>query len=115
MHEHDLPISEKIKYLQDTLFTISGKWKLPVLMAMYSGASRFTDIQRNVAAITTKVLSKELKDLEEHHLIVREVDRTYPQTISYTVTPYAFTLKPMVNEMISWGKTHRLKIADKLA
>jgi len=113
MHQHDLSISDKIKYLQDTLFTISGKWKLPVLMAMYGGASRFTDIQRSVSAITTKVLSKELKDLEEHRLIAREVDTTYPQTISYTVTAYAFTLKPMVDEMISWGKNHRLKVADK--
>jgi DNA-binding HxlR family transcriptional regulator len=113
MDENEFSVPEKIKYLQDTLFTISGKWKLPVLMAMYGGATRFSDIQRSVSTITTKVLSKELKDLEAHHLIVRNVDITYPLSITYSLTPYAFTLTPMVDEMISWGRNHRRKIAEK--
>lgn len=113
MVEQEISIPEKIKYVQDTLYTISGKWKLPILMAMYGGATRFTDIQRSVSGITTKVLSKELKDLEEHRLILRDVDVTYPISIAYSLLPYAFTLKPMVNEMISWGRKHRRKIAEK--
>jgi DNA-binding HxlR family transcriptional regulator len=113
MIEVELSVAEKIKFVQDTLYTISGKWKLPILMAMYGGATRFTDIQRSVSAITTKVLSAELKDLEEHLLILRDVDETYPVSISYSLTPYAFTLTPMVDEMISWGRNHRIKIAEK--
>lgn len=107
MHDHDLPITQKIKFIQDTLYTISGKWKLPILMAMYSGAERFRDIQRSVGSITTRVLSKELKDLEAHQLIIRKVDDTYPVSITYSVTNYAFTLKPLVDEMIFWGQKHR--------
>ena len=110
MDENELSVPDKIKYLQDTLYTISGKWKLPILMAMYAGASRFTDIQRSVTEISTRVLSNELKELEAHQLILREVDETYPISITYSLTPYAFTLTPMVDEMINWGRNHRIKV-----
>jgi DNA-binding HxlR family transcriptional regulator len=113
MGKNELTVPEKVKYLQDTLFTISGKWKLPILMAMYRGATRFRDIQRSVSTISTKVLSKELKEPETHKLIVRDVDITYPLSITYLLTPYAFTLTPMVDEMISWGRNHRIKVAEK--
>ena len=110
--DHDnLAIEEKIKYIQDTLYTISGKWKLPILMAMYSGANRFRDLQRCVNHITTRVLSKELKELEAHQLIRRCVQDSYPISVTYTVTEYAFSLKPLVDEMIEWGKNHRKTVA----
>ncbi len=115
MANKELSIPEKIKYLQDTLFTISGKWKLPVLMAMYAGATRFSDIQRSISTITTKVLSKELKDLEAHSLIIRNADVTYPLSITYSLTAYAFTLTALVDEMINWGRNHRRKVAGKSA
>ena len=104
------PMTDKIKYVQDTLYVISGKWKLPILMAMYDGCNRFRDLQRSVPNITTRVLSKELKDLEMNKLIVRTVVDDYPVSITYSVTPYSFTLKPMVDEMIRWGRQHRKKI-----
>jgi len=103
-------MTDKIKYVQDTLYVISGKWKLPILMAMYDGCNRFRDLQRSVPNITTRVLSKELKDLEMNKLIVRTVVDDYPVSITYSVTPYSFTLKPMVDEMIRWGRQHRKKI-----
>lgn len=104
------PMTDKIKYVQDTLYVISGKWKLPILMTMFDGTDRFRDLQRNVTGITTRVLSKELKDLEANKLIVRTVHDTYPVTITYTIAPYSYTLKPVVEEMIAWGKQHRKKI-----
>lgn len=113
MQEGNLSVSDKIKYVQDTLYVISGKWKLPILMAMYDGKNRFRDIQRSIPAITTRVLSKELKDLEINKLIVRNVFSTYPVSIEYSLTPYSFSLKPLVDEMIGWGKNHREKITGE--
>ena len=69
MKKQELTIEQKIKYVQDTLFVISGKWKLPILIAINQGSTRFRDIQRSVTPITTKVLSKELKDLEQNKLV----------------------------------------------
>ena len=116
MAAKELRIEEKIKYLQDTLFVISGKWKLPILMAINSGNSRFRGIQRAVPNITTRILSKELKDLEENRLLKRTVYDSLPVSVVYTVTPYCRSMKPMVDEMIKWGENHRseLKKAKKI-
>jgi DNA-binding HxlR family transcriptional regulator len=99
-------IADRIKYVQDTLNVISGKWKVPILMSMYAGKSRFRDIQRNIPQITTRVLSKELKDLEASKLIIRIVHDSRPVSIEYKLTSYSYTLTPVVDEMIKWGKQH---------
>jgi DNA-binding HxlR family transcriptional regulator len=99
-------ISDKIGFVQGTLQAISGKWKLPILLSMYAGKNRFRDIQRNIPNITTRVLSKELKDLEASKLIIRIVHGSYPVSIEYKLTTYSFTLTPVVDEMIKWGKQH---------
>lgn len=99
-------LADKIGYVQETLAVISGKWKVPILMSMYAGKSRFRDLQRCVPNITTRVLSKELKDLEANKLIIRIVNDTYPVTIDYKLTTFSFTLTPVVDEMIKWGKQH---------
>jgi len=98
--------ADKIAYVQDTLNVINGKWKLPILISMYEGKSRFRDLQHSIPAITTRVLSKELKDLESNKLIVRIVNDTRPVTIDYKLTTYSYTLTPVVDEMIKWGKQH---------
>lgn len=113
MNIHELSIEQKIGYVQDTVFVVGGKWKLSILIAMNNGNKRFRDIQRSVAPITTKVLSKELKDLEENKLVIRTVYDTSPVTVEYTVSPYCKNLAPLVDEMIKWGLNHRKKIMGK--
>jgi DNA-binding HxlR family transcriptional regulator len=107
-----LATDEKIKYVQDTLFVVSGKWKLPILIAISQGSERFRDIQRSVPPITTRVLSKELKDLEQNKLVRRTVYDTSPVVVEYTVSPYCKSLKPLVDEMIKWGVNHRKKVTE---
>ncbi|WOK08347.1 helix-turn-helix domain-containing protein [Imperialibacter roseus] len=112
MDIEDLATDEKIKYVQDTLFVVSGKWKLPILIAISQGSERFRDIQRSVPPITTRVLSKELKDLEQNKLVRRTVYDTSPVVVEYTVSPYCKSLKPLVDEMIKWGVNHRKKVTE---
>ncbi len=103
---------QAMKYLQDTLFVVGGKWKLPILRAIHSGNYRFRDIQRSVTSITTRVLSKELKHLEENRLVIRTVDHS-PLAVEYKVSEYTLSLLPVIKEMILWGKNHRKKISEK--
>ena len=110
MKKRELSTEQKIKYVQDTLYVISGKWKLPILIAMNNGNNRFRDLQRGLSAISTRVLSKELKELEANKLVIRKVYDTSPVTVEYTVAPYCKSMKPLVNEMIKWGENHRKKI-----
>ncbi|QNF31401.1 helix-turn-helix transcriptional regulator (plasmid) [Adhaeribacter swui] len=106
--------AQKIRYVQDTLFVIGGKWKLPILVAILQGNHRFREIHRSVLPITTRVLSKELKNLEENKLVARTVQSTTPPTVEYTLTEYCKTLTRMINEMIAWGKNHRETISGTL-
>ncbi|WPO84168.1 helix-turn-helix domain-containing protein [Chryseobacterium sp. JJR-5R] len=103
---------QQIKHLQDSLYVISGKWKLPILVAVHQGKSRFREIQRSVNGITSKVLSKELKELELNKLIIRRVYDASPPSVEYTTSNYCDTLQNMITSMIDWGKSHREKIKE---
>ncbi|NSL86750.1 winged helix-turn-helix transcriptional regulator [Chitinophaga solisilvae] len=99
--------------VRDALDVINGKWKLPIIIAISNGHQRFRDIERSIPKITSKVLSKELKDLETHKLIRRQVYDSQPVTVEYTLTPYAATLNPVIDALFTWGKQHRKTILGK--
>ncbi|WP_246484952.1 winged helix-turn-helix transcriptional regulator [Chitinophaga qingshengii] len=96
--------------VRDALDVINGKWKLPIIIAISRGHKRFRDIERNIPKITSKVLSKELKDLEAHKLVKRSVFDSQPVTVEYTLTPYAATLNPVIDALFAWGTQHRKTI-----
>ena len=96
--------------LRDALDVINGKWKLLILVAIATGHQRFRDIERSVPGISSKVLAKELKDLEQHQLIRRTVQEGPPVLVTYEVLPYADSLDPVIFALRDWGKNHRKKI-----
>ena len=96
--------------IRDALDVVSGKWKLMILVSIMHGYSRFREIERSIPKITSKVLAKELKDLEEHQLIKRTVYDDYPVRVEYTATDYAYTLNKVMDELYNWGVNHRKKI-----
>ena len=59
--------------IRDALDVLNGKWKLQIVIAISAGQSKFKDIERQIPKITSRMLSKELKNLEEHQLIKRVV------------------------------------------
>lgn len=93
--------------LRQALAVLNGKWKLPILMALRTGSSRFGEIERSVPGISGKVLAKELKDLEDHRLIQRLVQPGPPVAVSYVVLPYAQTLDPIIFLLRDWGSQHQ--------
>jgi DNA-binding HxlR family transcriptional regulator len=99
--------------VKDALEVISGKWKLLILITISSGNSRFREIERSIPLITSKVLAKELKDLEEHQLIKRTVYDESPVVIEYTTTPYAKSLSKVIKSLHEWGVNHRKRIIVK--
>jgi DNA-binding HxlR family transcriptional regulator len=99
-----------IKPVRDFLDVMSGKWKFPILVSIGVGNDRFTDIQESIPGITPKVLAKELRELEQHHLIKRVVVQDYPVKIIYTREPYADTLTPLIYAMKDWGINHRQRV-----
>lgn len=101
---------EEVQALQDTIYVIGGKWKLPIINSICSGNKRFREIERSIPGITTRMLSRELKEMEANHLIKRTVIPTTPVTVEYTSTAYCYSFGGIILEMINWGKEHREKI-----
>jgi len=97
-------------YIQDTIYVLSGKWKIMILAALAGGDKRFMEIYKRIPKITTRMLSKELKELEANKLVKRVIHEDYPVWVEYTFTPYSKALAPVMAEMLNWGTAHRKEI-----
>src|ERR1700761_4560581 len=104
--------AEEVRALQDTIYVIGGKWKLPIINSICNGNHRFREIERSIPGITTRMLSRELKDMEANKIIKRTVIPTTPVTVEYSATDYCFSFGDIILEMIKWGKDHREKIKE---
>lgn len=98
---------EEVQALQDTIYVLGGKWKLPIINSICNGNHRFKEIQQSIPGITSRMLSKELKDMELNNLVKRTEDRDAKIVILYESTDYCRSFGPIITEMINWGKSHR--------
>lgn len=104
---NEIPIPGDVRYLQDTLYVISGKWKLPILYSLANEKMKFKELQRSIPKITAKMLTKELKDLELNGFIKRKPVSQFTKITDYEVTDYCKSFGTIIIEMIKWGKEHR--------
>jgi DNA-binding HxlR family transcriptional regulator len=104
---------EELRALQDTLYFIGGKWRIPIINSLCNGNKRFREIERSIPGITTRMLSKELKDMELNKLVNRKVNPDSPVLIEYLPTAYCRTFGNIIQEMINWGREHRKVIIEK--
>ncbi|RYY29262.1 MAG: transcriptional regulator [Chitinophagaceae bacterium] len=108
---HDKSECKKIlKPVRDSLDILSGKWKLPIIIALTFGEKRFTEIAKEVEGITDRMLSRELRDLELNGLILRKVEESYPVRVTYALTPYSKSLNEVIDSLRRWGIKHRMKL-----
>ncbi len=98
--------------VRDALDMLSGKWKIPIIIALTYGNYRFKELHRQIG-ITPKMLSKELKELEMHQLVKRTVYDSTPVTVSYELTPYAASLRHVIDALRDWGLQHRKRLMPK--
>jgi DNA-binding HxlR family transcriptional regulator len=101
-----------LKPVRDSLDILSGKWKLPIIIALTFGEKRFTEIAQEVHGITDRMLSKELRDLELNGLIKRNVQNSYPVKVTYALTEHSKTLRPVINSLKNWGIMHKKKLQE---
>ncbi len=104
--------SKHLLPVRDALEMLSGKWKIPIIIALSFGNRRFKELHRQIG-ITPKMLSKELKELEMHQLVKRTVYDTTPVTVEYELTPYAASLHPVIDALKEWGSQHRRRLMGK--
>ncbi|WP_298734194.1 helix-turn-helix domain-containing protein [uncultured Chitinophaga sp.] len=103
---------EELRALQDTLYFIGGKWRIPVINSLCNGNRRFREIERSIPGITTRMLSRELKDMEMNKLVKRTVYDESPVLVEYEPTAYCKSFGKIIQEMINWGRKHRAKVVS---
>lgn len=102
--------SNSLKNVGDALYVLNGKWKLTLIICLVQSSKRFNEIQHQITGISSKILAKELKDLELNDFIKRIVYPTTPVSIIYEATEYSKTLKNVISELSAWGEQHREKV-----
>ncbi len=99
--------------VKDALQVLNGYWKLQILIVLFEGPKRFKEIGKEIDGISDKMLSKELKDLEENSLVRRTVYETFPPKVEYAITAHTKSLAPLLTELRNWGRLHREVVIGK--
>ncbi|WP_251545220.1 winged helix-turn-helix transcriptional regulator [Pumilibacter intestinalis] len=91
-----------------TVQLIGNKWKLLILRnLMYDNKQRFKDFIKTIPAISKKVLTDNLRSLEEDKLVEREVFAEVPPRVEYSLSPLGQSLKPILDAMYVWGTNYK--------
>ncbi len=112
---NDSPVCQiRMQAISDSMSILSGKWKFHILGTLIEGCNLgFMDLLREIDGIGSKMLSKELKDLEMNRLINRKVMDTKPITVEYSITEYGKTLSPVIGALAKWGVDYRQSMYGK--
>lgn len=86
---------------------LSGKWRLKIIWNLLKGPVRFNELQRRLDPITTKTLSRELRELEDHNLIKRTVYPEIPPKVEYSITPLGDSVQPILEALCTWGRNYQ--------
>ncbi len=103
MSEKKIKKNEERCALQDILTIIGGKWSMSIIYALFPGKKRFSELERLIPGINTRMLVKELKNMEANGIVVRQVFATVPPTVEYTLTVKGQKLEPIISQLMQWG------------
>ncbi|MDE2311792.1 MAG: helix-turn-helix transcriptional regulator [Patescibacteria group bacterium] len=95
--------------VQTTLKAVGGKWKPLIVFLLSQGTMRFGELRQNVGNITQKMLTQELREMENDGLVHRKVFPVVPPKVEYSLTAYGRTLEPILKSMAEWGKKHPVR------
>lgn len=99
--------------MNDTLNVIDGKWKMAILVVLFFGKKRYSEIEREIPNINSRMLSKELRDLEANGIVIRTVNATVPVTVEYELTESGQAFRKVLDVMLDWGLEHRRTSLEK--
>lgn len=93
-----------------TLSLISNKWKILIIRDLLNGTKRFGELKKSVGDITQKVLTSNLRAMEENGLLVRKVYAEVPPKVEYSLTELGYSLKPIIDVLKNWGLEYKSKV-----
>jgi len=90
--------------IKEVLDIIGGKWAMPIIFHLSKGKLRFKEIERSIHGINTRMLVKELKNMEANGIVNRKVFATIPPAVEYTLTEMGRRLLPSIISLHKWGQ-----------
>lgn len=92
-----------------TLMLMGNKWTVLILRDLLPGTKRFSELKRSIGSISQKVLTSQLRTMEENGLLIRTVYPEVPPKVEYTLTKLGESLEPVLDAMKLWGEQYRKK------
>lgn len=89
------------------LKVLGGRWKVFVLYFVFEQPRRLSELRRLIPGVSQKVLVQQLRELEQHGIVRREVFAEVPPRVVYTVTKLGLSLRPIVGSLCAWGRRHK--------
>ena len=97
--------------LNNALKLISGKWKIKILEKLINKPIRFGKLKKDLDTITSQMLSKQLKEMENDTLVKRKVIKSNPITVEYSLTQFGSSSLPIIRSLIKWGSINKRKMS----
>lgn len=99
--------------VETTLLLIGNKWKVLILRDLLDGTKRFGELKRSIGSVSQKVLTQQLRAMEEDGLVHREVYAEVPPRVEYSLTELGESLKPILDAMLNWGMDYKEKMTTE--
>ena len=99
--------------VETTLTLIGDKWKVLILRDLMPGTKRFGELKKSVGNVSQKVLTAQLRAMEENELVHREVYAEVPPREEYSLTELGKSLKPILDSMWAWGEEYKSSITTR--
>lgn len=99
--------------VETTLTLIGDKWKVLILRDLMPGTKRFGELKKSIGHVTQKVLTTQLRQMEESGLLTRKVYAEVPPRVEYTLTELGYSLKPIQDAMWTWGEGYKSRLEGK--
>ena len=96
--------------VETTLTLISDKWKVLILRDLMPRTKRFGELRKSIGHVTQKVLTAQLRQMEESGLLTRKVYAEVPPRVEYTLTELGYSLKPILDAMWTWGEEYKSRL-----
>lgn len=98
--------------VETTLLLISDRWKVLIIRDLLDGTKRFGELKKSVGNISQKVLTANLRAMEDSGLLTRKVYAQVPPRVEYTLTETGYSLKPVLDALSKWGTEYKEKNND---
>ena len=90
-----------------SLDIIGGKWKMPIIWRLKDGSKRYGELRRSLPKVTHKMLTQQLRELEQDEIIKRKVYAEVPPKVEYSLTLLGESIIPVIDLLREWGEQYR--------